>query len=393
MNRIALLAICLGLAGSASTQVLLNTGFEPTEGYTVGNLTGQQSWVQITSANPDPAAQVQTSIVSSGGRSVAVDANQAVSSDWWYKPLNFNVTSSSNKVIRVTWDEYLVAPSGTASFSNTSIYGILCYDSAGTFIQGLYADNFDASVWYYDPALSTPTWVKSATATARNSYRRYGLTLNYADNIARFEVGGTVLAESATLNTNNGVFGDADIFLGFATTDKAYFDNLKVEAIPTGTIRGVVTLADFSGDLTTKSVTVEIRNPGSTTALDTKTVALAADGSYSISTSVRGVKDLAFKSNTHLRKVVPNINVLANGTFGIDVALPYNGDIDNDNVVTVFDYGVLSDYFDKSSSDGDWLTVGGNGWRPVDADLDGDGVISVFDYGYISDNFDRSGDD
>ncbi|MBS1707057.1 MAG: hypothetical protein JST40_14425 [Armatimonadetes bacterium] len=68
-----------------------------------------------------------------------------------------------------------------------------------------------------------------------------------------------------------------------------------------------------------------------------------------------------------------------------------NGDVDFDNQVTVFDYWILSDYFDMISSDANWLMVGSNGARPVDADLDGDGAVTVFDYLIISDNFDKMG--
>ncbi len=47
----------------------------------------------------------------------------------------------------------------------------------------------------------------------------------------------------------------------------------------------------------------------------------------------------------------------------------------------------------KSNADSDWYDVGGNGFAPLDADLDRDGSVTVFDYGYLSDNFDKNGDD
>ncbi len=71
----------------------------------------------------------------------------------------------------------------------------------------------------------------------------------------------------------------------------------------------------------------------------------------------------------------------------------YAGDADDDNSITVFDYGILSDYFDKSESDADWFTIGDNGAAPVQADFDDDGAVTVFDYGILSDNFDKSGDE
>lgn len=68
-----------------------------------------------------------------------------------------------------------------------------------------------------------------------------------------------------------------------------------------------------------------------------------------------------------------------------------NGDVDKDNLISVFDYGVLSEFFDKTSSDPDWTFIGLNGSSPSDADLDGDGEVSVFDYGVLSGNFDQEG--
>ncbi len=87
---------------------------------------------------------------------------------------------------------------------------------------------------------------------------------------------------------------------------------------------------------------------------------------------------------------------VANGfSMGNTVAM-LNGDIDKDNVITVFDYGVLSTYFDRSVDDGitpDYWTPGPDGFAPIDADLDEDGAVTVFDYGYINDNFDKAGDE
>ncbi len=89
------------------------------------------------------------------------------------------------------------------------------------------------------------------------------------------------------------------------------------------------------------------------------------------------------------RKVVVNTSA-GDTSFGTIELLV--GDIDGDNTITVFDYSVLSDYFDLSSSSANWTKIGPNGFAPREADLDGDGAITVFDYSYLSDNFDKSGD-
>ena len=57
----------------------------------------------------------------------------------------------------------------------------------------------------------------------------------------------------------------------------------------------------------------------------------------------------------------------------------------------MFDYSILSTYFDRDMTQSDWTTIGSNGFAPIDADLDGDGAITVFDYNILSDNFDMNG--
>ncbi len=137
-------------------------------------------------------------------------------------------------------------------------------------------------------------------------------------------------------------------------------------------------------------VPVEIREPGSTTAIATWTLELDNAGHLTVPVPHTGNLDISIKPSHWLRRTIP-VNV---GSIDVPAGMVTfaNGDIDGDNAVTVFDYGVLSDYFDKNSGDSDWNTVGGNGARPSDADLDEDGTVSVFDYGVLSSNFDLAGD-
>ncbi len=102
---------------------------------------------------------------------------------------------------------------------------------------------------------------------------------------------------------------------------------------------------------------------------------------------------IRIKGSHHLAKAWENVDCMGTGTVTLPLQNLVNGDIDNDNAVTVFDYGILSDYFDKSNGDSDWFVTGGNGFAPYQADLDGDDVISVFDYGILSDSFDTTGAD
>ncbi len=134
---------------------------------------------------------------------------------------------------------------------------------------------------------------------------------------------------------------------------------------------------------------IEIRWAGQSELLTTARVTLDADGVAKFPFPYVGIFDFRISAAGWLSQTL-QISV---GNQGGDLYPSlFNGDIDGDNAVTVFDYGILSDYFDLTSDDPSWLEVGSNGFAPVDADVDGDGVVSVFDYGVISQNFDFSGD-
>lgn len=114
------------------------------------------------------------------------------------------------------------------------------------------------------------------------------------------------------------------------------------------------------------------------------TINVAADGSYSFASPVAdGVYYVSAKAGHWLSKRLGKIKIRG-GQSPLLVFNMLNGDVDSDDVVSVFDYIALSDAFDADSSS--------SNWNP-NADLDGDGVVSVFDYIILSDNFDLAGDD
>jgi len=69
-----------------------------------------------------------------------------------------------------------------------------------------------------------------------------------------------------------------------------------------------------------------------------------------------------------------------------------NGEIDGDNQVTVFNCIILSEYFDETSADVDWIFVRSNGQAPSIVSLDSDVATSVFDCIISSASFDSMGD-
>lgn len=104
-------------------------------------------------------------------------------------------------------------------------------------------------------------------------------------------------------------------------------------------------------------------------------------GDYNVEVDLSGPAAVYAKAAHWLRSVLdvmPDFEGNARADFKL-----VNGDCDDDNAVTVFDYNVLSGAFDTVP--GDVL------WDPR-ADLDGDDQVTVFDYNVLSSNFDKVGD-
>ncbi len=159
-------------------------------------------------------------------------------------------------------------------------------------------------------------------------------------------------------------------------------------------VRKVSGKINFGGGLVARQLDAQFRDTSGTNVGQAQAMELTDNGDGSANFTVWAPGSANFqmcvKPKGFLSRMAM-VNTSGGDVSGVNMTLML-GDIDGDDTVTVFDYGVLSDYFDKSNSDADWYTVGGNGFAPADADLDGDGAITVFDYGYISDNFDKNGD-
>ncbi len=178
-------------------------------------------------------------------------------------------------------------------------------------------------------------------------------------------------------------------FYAYQTDGDSYANFLRIDGAGVA-VSGKVTLENFDVSPAGQVVKFELVD-GSNNVVETANATLDANGNYTFQTSKQGSYKVAAKGSHWLRKLSSSVTIGASGASNVNLSLK-NGDIDGDNSITVFDYSVLSDYFDKSSSDADWNTVGGNGFAPNAADLDGDGSITVFDYSILSDNFDLSGD-
>ncbi|MBS1706121.1 MAG: choice-of-anchor M domain-containing protein [Armatimonadetes bacterium] len=168
---------------------------------------------------------------------------------------------------------------------------------------------------------------------------------------------------------------------------RAFTVHFGVERRPAPTF-GKVTFQDFVGDL--ESVPVKVTWLSGNTTPDSKTVmtmdpkdtANPSTGEIAASTASRGTLDIVVKPSHWLSRRIANTTYGDSGWEGWNLSF-INGDVDDDDAITIFDYVLLSNSFDRST--------GESGFDP-NADLDGDGSVTIFDYHILSENFDRVGE-
>ncbi|MGQ9879882.1 MAG: hypothetical protein ACUVSV_03335 [Armatimonadota bacterium] len=181
-------------------------------------------------------------------------------------------------------------------------------------------------------------------------------------------------------------------------------------------VEGAVAMPGYVGPFNTASgdgvytaaipLTLEFREPGTTNVLFRKTVALSVpqlDGGtafFRLNNIPEGNYDIAakeyiqffpwdggrtFKFTRTLRALAPGVVVPANGTGSVSVWLTLlAGDADDDNEVTLFDFGVLVQAFGSLRGDENWNQA---------ADFDGDEEVTLFDFGILVQNFGEIGAD
>ena len=152
---------------------------------------------------------------------------------------------------------------------------------------------------------------------------------------------------------------------------------------PSSGFSGKVNLHDFSGDVTQISVTIEVRNPGTTTDLQSQVVALASDGSFWVPCALTGTYDVAAKASHWLRQRVSGVTF--NGgvvSGGVSFSL-INGDVDGDNTINLADLVAMAKAWRS--------TPGSSNWN-VNADVNGDGTVNLADWMVVARNWRKSGD-
>lgn len=188
--------------------------------------------------------------------------------------------------------------------------------------------------------------------------------------------------DSDTEVLNGLTLGNGTYYLRGTYTNGAGMTTVVTATLSTGTaVTGTATMTGYSSSYANRSLTVVIRNPGSTTALETHAVTPASNGSFTVYTDLNGTRDIAVKYPHGLRSVLANVNIPAGGVSGLTFTSG-NGDVNGDNSVNLADFLALRAAFGSSA--------GGGTWNP-NADLNGDGSVNLADFLILRSNFGQSG--
>jgi len=156
-------------------------------------------------------------------------------------------------------------------------------------------------------------------------------------------------------------------------------DNVIVERLGP-MLNGHVDLTDFEGSPLGRLVVVDVSSGG---ASETRTARLDGAGSFTVALAVPpGTYTVGVKASHWLRKATPGVVLTQVGPNSVSATLP-NGDVDDDNEVSIGDYSLFSIAFNANPGDPHW--------NP-ETDLNGDEGVDIGDFAILSANYGLVGD-
>lgn len=218
---------------SAHAQITVyQTGFESIEAppFANGNLAGQNGWISTDDPPTTGRGLVQSTFFHTGARAALLDASVTLNSDWYWKPLNYTVPVVTNPILQVTWNMYLDGTSPNKSFQ----WGIDAYDNASPTPKRVTAVVVNATnqlqIW------DGSAYFTTATTVSRNAWHAFKLNVDYAVGVRRTALyldGVLVITDRAFSPGTTDVLADVDLYnVNGGGSDKAYYDNLKIVAMP-----------------------------------------------------------------------------------------------------------------------------------------------------------------
>jgi hypothetical protein len=145
-------------------------------------------------------------------------------------------------------------------------------------------------------------------------------------------------------------------------------------------VSGTVGLSGWTAPLSDPLITFEVREPGSTTALQTAVVGLSATGDFSFETGLPpGTYDVTAKGDRWLRARLENVTFTATGAPGLAFGELIPGDVVEDNSVDLGDFLALAATYEVSPP------------AEARADLNGDGAVDLADFLLLAANYEAVG--
>ncbi|HKQ47078.1 MAG TPA: thrombospondin type 3 repeat-containing protein [Phycisphaerae bacterium] len=236
--RLRLMSVCIAMAwliaaSRAQGQVTVyETGFESTEAppFVNGNLAGQNGWISTDDPPTTGRGLVQSTFAHTGARAALLDASVTLNSDWYWKPINYPVSVAVNPIVQVTWNMYLDGTSPNKSFQ----WGIDAYDDSSPTPKRVTAVvvNSTGQLQIWDGSV----YFTTATTVTRNAWHTFKLNIDYAVGVRRTALyldGVLIITGRAFTPGTTDVLADVDLYnVDGGGSDKAYYDNLKIVAMP-----------------------------------------------------------------------------------------------------------------------------------------------------------------
>jgi hypothetical protein len=149
---------------------------------------------------------------------------------------------------------------------------------------------------------------------------------------------------------------------------------------PAAAVSGGVGLGGWTAPLTGRTVTFEIRAPGTTAPLQTAVVSLSASGEFTFTTPLpAGTYDVTAKSDRWLRARLQNVAFTAAGASGLAFGELIPGDVVEDNAVDLADFLALAATYEASPP------------TEARADLNGDGSVDLADFLLLAAHYEAVG--
>jgi hypothetical protein len=171
----------------------------------------------------------------------------------------------------------------------------------------------------------------------------------------------------------------------YAFFDASVTGNYTATYAPTTTITGQVTLQGRPAAPNAQwqvPVTIELYITGNSTPVRTFAATTNVNGQFTISGVPVGTYNIAVKNSHTLRRVKLS-QILVAGGNNIDFGTLLEGDVNNDNFVTLSDLSLLINSFNK--------TLGDSGYD-ARADLNNDNFVTLSDLSLLINNYNQAGE-